>query len=195
MSSRQYYLARNQKTYGPLSHDEIESLRRNGQLETYSWICQEGDSEWTALDLPPPLPQAGSSAQPLASAPARTNATAPELVRSAPPVQPAFQVRDTRIHSVRNDAFRAILFDSRNAVTAWVAEATADGCELRSESEHTDPFFVQKAGANIHLHEVATGKSTRIPVRVSHVFRREGQWIYKVRWAAVPSLFAHSEAA
>jgi hypothetical protein len=197
MSTPAYYLGRKQKVFGPLSATEVEALRQNGQIDGYSWIWTPEGQEWTALDAAPPAPTAktttAASVEPtVVPTPARR--PAPAEVAPTPKVsQPAF--KETRIAKAKDDAYRAILFDGRNAVTAWVSEASAEGCEIRATEHGSDPYFVHKAKAMIHLHEVATGRTSKIQVSVSDVFREDHHWVYKVRWTSVPAIFAPSRAA
>jgi hypothetical protein len=210
MSSPVYYLGRKQKVYGPLSSVEIDELRKNGQIENYTWIWKPEDQAWTVLDAAPANPPvvvgtgvgvtATEATAPAAPRPRSTPAIAPAAAPVAPVVSlQSFKVKESLLpkttSTTKDGAFRAILFDGRNAVTAWVSEATADGCEIHAQEQGPDPFFVQKASAMIHLHEVATDRSTKIPVKVSDVFRRDQHWVYRVRWTSVPAIFAPSQAA
>lgn len=199
MSAAVYYLGRKQKIYGPLSAAEIQALRDNGQIDNYTWIWTPDAQQWTALDAAPTSPPLSVNVTPSeVTAPAlprpRAVPTAPAAA-SATPVPPPFKIQSVRITKASNDSFRAILFDGRNAVTAWVTEATADGCEIRGIEESPDPFFVHKASAIIMLHEVSTGRSTKMPVKVDEVFRRDQHWVYRVRWTSVPALFSAAQAA
>jgi hypothetical protein len=201
MDPTAYYLGTKQKVLGPLSAAEVEALRQNGLIENYSWIWTPESQKWTALDAAPPIPTEKSSTPPSVeprAVPAPPRQSVPVEVAPAPkPVQNSFQnsFKETRIAKAKNDAYRAILFDGRNAVTAWVSEASAEGCEIRATEHGSDPYFVHKANAMIHLHEVATGRTSKIQVSVSDVFREDHHWVYKVRWTSVPAIFAPSRAA
>ena len=210
MSSPAYYLGRKQKIYGPLSSVEIDELRKNGQIENYTWIWKPEDQAWTVLDAAPANPPvsvgitAAETTAPAAPRPRAAPSATPAIAPAASVVSPqSFKVKESLLPktnsktsaATKEGAFRAILFDGRNAVTAWVSEATADGCEIHAQEQGPDPFFVQKASAMIHLHEVATDRSTKIPVKVSDVFRRDQHWVYRVRWTSVPAIFAPSQAA
>jgi hypothetical protein len=186
-----FFLGKSQKISGPFTAEEVASFRQNGQIDSYRWIWKPGDTQWTALDLAPPLPVELTDAQTVASVHALPTQAAG--APTPPPFKPAFKVQE-KIQSAANEAFRAILFDSRNAVTAWVSEASADGCEIRCDMTECDPLFVQKAAAILNLHEVATGKTTKIPVQIEEVSRRNQHWVYRVRWTAVPAIFQSSRA-
>jgi hypothetical protein len=189
MTSPAYYLGRKQKIYGPMSAAEIESFRKNGQIENYTWIWTPENQAWTVLDAAPASPPVSIGVAPVAAAPVAS-------VQSFKVKESLIAKANSKTNSTKDDsAFRAILFDGRNAVTAWVSEATADGCEIRALEQGPDPCFVQKAAAMIHLHEVATNRTTKIPVKVSEVFRRDQHWVYRVRWTSVPAIFAPSQAA
>lgn len=60
----QFFLARNQKVFGPLSAEEIEALRMSGQLSAYTWLYREGDDRWSPIDPPPALPDSPQIAAP-----------------------------------------------------------------------------------------------------------------------------------
>jgi GYF domain 2 len=57
-SAARYYLARNQKVMGPISNEEVQALRQSGQILNYTWICKEGDDQWSPIDPAPALPSA-----------------------------------------------------------------------------------------------------------------------------------------
>src|ERR1700751_4083336 len=113
-----YFLARNQKTFGPLSADELEALRLSGQLAQYSWIFQEGDAQWSPIDPPTAIRVTVAQTQtkrghlsvlpepPVYAGPS-TEAAEPALV----PVAPVARARQ-----LPKQAFRVILFDHRNAI-------------------------------------------------------------------------------
>jgi hypothetical protein len=190
-----YFVAKNREIFGPISTSELEGMKKSGQLANYSWICKDGDTSWSAVDPAPDsmpfdvAPEAPSEQAQTAFVPP---SVAPKKVAQAPR---AFQLRQTRINTGKEESFRGILFDSRNAVTAWISEASADGCEIRSDGENTDPLFVKSAGAVLNLYEVATGKTSNVPVHVEEISRFEGHWVYKVRWSHVPALFEERKAS
>jgi hypothetical protein len=189
-----YYVAKNGDIFGPISSSELESMKKGGQLAKYSWICKEGETEWKPIDhAPESLPSKVSSPSLPSLPPLPTSQ--PESKKLSPPPPRTLQVRDTHINTGKDESFRGILFDSRNAVTAWVSEATAEGCEIRSDGENTDPLFVKEAGAVLNLYEVASGKTSNVPVHVSEILRQEGHWVYRVRWSQVPALFEAQKAA
>jgi hypothetical protein len=193
-----YYVAKNGDIFGPISAAELDGMKKSGQLAQYSWICKEGETEWKAIDHAP-------NSLPFNVAPAQGQASLPPLPGGAPtpavpkkasaPAPRTLKVRDTHIDTGKEESFRGILFDSRNAITAWVSDASAEGCEIRSDGENSDPLFVKEAGAVLNLYEVASGKTSNVTVHVSEIFRLEGHWVYKVRWSHVPALFEVQKAS
>lgn len=183
-----YFVAKNREIFGPISTSELEGMKKSGQLANYSWICKDGDTTWSPVDPAPDL-------MPFDLAPEAQGERTPAPFTPPTAAPRAFQVRQTRINTGKEESFRGILFDSRNAVTAWVSEASADGCEIRSDGENTDPLFVKSAGAVLNLYEVATGKTSNVPVHVDEILRLEGHWVYRVRWSHVPALFDERKAS
>jgi hypothetical protein len=190
-----YYVAKNQEIFGPISASELEGMKKSGQLANYTWLCVEGESSWRAIDPAPKmmpfdlLNESSAEKSPFVAPPVLM---APKKVPASP--RP-FQVQNTRIDTGKNESYRGILFDSRNAVTAWVSEASDGGCEIRSDGENTDPLFVKEAGAVLNLYEVATGKTSNVPVHVDEILRFGGHWVYRVRWSHVPALFEGQKAS
>jgi hypothetical protein len=158
-----------------------------------------------AAEAAPPLPEFSAPPIPPQSNPKISRpASRPVELREEPTVEVNLRAqrlnknssyRDSRIQGASNDAFRAILYDSRNAVTAWVSEAAHHGCEIRADIAGADPLFVDKSGAILNLHEVATGRTVKVAVHVDQVFRRDQHWVYKVRWTTVPAIFEESQAS
>lgn len=168
-----YYLARNQKTFGPLSQDEVDALRKSGQLAQYTWMFREGESQWAPIDPPPAIPSASE-----------------EPVRQAPPrLAP---VRQVPVRRIDQRAFRVILFDHRNAISGWLVDASDGGCDIRSDQKASDPLFVQREIACLTLHDTRTGESIKLRVRVAEIARADRGWTYQLRWSAVPELLERS---
>jgi hypothetical protein len=193
-----YFVAKNREIFGPISTSELEGMKKSGQLANYSWICKDGDTAWSAIDpapdtMPFDLMTEAHTEQPVPAP--QVHVPAHATAKKIAPAPRPFQVRDTHIDTGKSESFRGILFDSRNAVTAWVSEASADGCEIRSDGENTDPLFVHGAGAVLNLYEVATGKTSNVPVHVDEILRMEKHWVYRVRWSHVPALFEEQKAS
>jgi hypothetical protein len=169
-----YYLARNQKTFGPLTQEEVDALRKSGQLTQYTWMFREGESQWTPIDPPPALPSA-----------------AEEPVRQAP-ARPA-PVRQTPVRRIDQHAYRVILFDHRNAISGWLVDASDGGCDIRSDQKGSDPLFVQREIACLTLHDTKTGESIKLRVRVAEIARADRGWTYQLRGNAVPELLERSD--
>jgi hypothetical protein len=183
-SKKQYFLAKNGSVLGPIEPDQIDTLRTSGQISNYTWICKNGDSQWTPLDPPPALPTLTNAEIP---------AVAPPPFRHAPQAQapqrePAPIFRSAPVKTVNPEAYRVILFDHENAVSGWLTSAFDGGCEIRSDQNGSDPLFVQKSAACLSLHDTKTGEAIKINVRLGAVQRSDGGWSYRLRWKNIPAL-------
>ena len=192
-----FFIARNQKTFGPLSADEIEALRQSGQLAQYTWIFQDGESQWTPIDPPPAVPVTVTSAPTkrghLSVVPTPPLYTGPANEAQESVSAPVPEAVAARARQLPEQAFRVILFDHRNAISGWVVEASDSGCVIRSERAGTDPLFVQKEAACLTLQDTRTGEGLKLKIRVSEISREGRGWCYRIRWNAAPALLGRPE--
>jgi len=193
-SQTKFYLGRNQKIFGPVSADEVEALKRSGQLSAYTWLFKEGNAHWTPIDPPPAIP--GEAGAPDAvEAQAHALPTMDSVPPSAANVAPEVPLRVVRSPEIPRDTYRVVLFDARNAISGWLSSATEAGCELVADQNGPDPLFVIKSCAFLTLHDARSGETMKLRVRVSSISRtqqgRDGEparWRYRVRWEAIPAL-------
>ena len=177
-----FFLAKNGNISGPMDSEQVESLRKEGRLDAYTWLCNDGDSHWTPLDPAPPLPSFALVAVG-ASAGKPSDVTPPPFRLKSVPLPRASQGR-----GVTPEAFRVILFDHQNAVSGWLVSAHDGGCEIRSDQNGSDPFFVQKSAACLSVHDIRKGEALKIHVRLSAVQRVDKGWTYRLRWNSLPAL-------
>jgi hypothetical protein len=169
------YLAKNQRITGPLSQEEVDRLRKNGDLQKYTWILKENDHQWTALDPAPAIPTARPEIQP-----------------------PAFGgplVSRPQVMQVEPSAYRIVLFDHHNAISGWLLSASDGGCAIRSDQNGSDPLFVSRAPAHLTLHDTRSGESIKLRIRIGDISRAataagDPGWVYQLRWESAPSILA-----
>ena len=85
-----FYLRKDQKTFGPLTAEEIATLKSNGEISNYGWIWTPETKAWAPLELAPPSPE---TAEPIA------NAVIEKNKRRNPPIKTRMQA--DRIHAFR----------------------------------------------------------------------------------------------
>jgi hypothetical protein len=56
MSSKNIYLARHGRTYGPFDANEIGAMRTSGEIRNYFYIWEPDAASWLPIESPPPPP-------------------------------------------------------------------------------------------------------------------------------------------
>jgi hypothetical protein len=92
MSSQFIYLSREGQTFGPFLPQQIDEMRRNGELLKYMWIYDGTAPEWKPIAPPPPAPMAPSAQ---VSAIAGVSTVSPQRLNTDPSGAPDTATRNT----------------------------------------------------------------------------------------------------
>src|SRR5580765_515134 len=80
-------------------------------------------------------------------------------------------------------ALEALCYDSIRALVSGVLKnVSKNGCELVCKDEADSPSLAMRSLLKMNVLEPKTGKSVNMKVRVSESSRKDGCWIYHVRW-------------
>lgn len=157
------YLARSGQTYGPFNEEQIQSMRKSGEFENYTWFWDGKGSDWHAIDPPPPAPTQKESLKEKTEA--KTQAWTGRL-------QPDIQ---------------AICHNFRNIMSGSLARVTENGCEFISPHA-THPGFGTRNEVLLNLLDTRTGRSMNVSATIRRVSRAQGSWIYLIDWEKCPEL-------
>ena len=165
--NQQYYLARSGKIFGPYGEPEIDALRASNALLHYSWYWDTLSPGWQPVD---PAPECGPP-------------------REAAPSAPIAVYRPKK-HETVPSGLSAVCHNHRNLIQVRMESVTDDGCELWTRHDEASPLFVQKSNVILNLFDEKTGASSNVEGRVSGVSRRNGEWVYRVRWNHCPEMIS-----
>jgi hypothetical protein len=190
--SKPFFLAKSGQIYGPYDRTEIETLRESGEYEKYTWFWDDGIARWQPIDPPPASPRASARTQPQPHAPAAQQQQQPQAhVQAQPQAMPSqWSVSSERLRSIS-----VICHDHQSVVTGTLANVTEGGCEFIATSKSTAPEFQEKLPILLHLLDLPTGKSMNVSGRVGHIERRDGTWVYRIRWKHCPQILSDRGSA
>jgi hypothetical protein len=96
--------------------------------------------------------------------------------------------------SKRQEGYPVICHDYRSIVSGRIGEITDTGCELVSGVDTPTPVFPQKTQVLINLLDEPSGKSVNVSARLTGCVRRDGAWVYRIRWKQLPEFLAGAAA-
>jgi hypothetical protein len=168
-TKKEYYLAKSGRVYGPFDAREFELLHESGEIAKFTYLW-DGE-RWKTLEAPPaPLPQVLEGRR-----------------------QRAEKLSDS---TSGGDAIRAICHDSRTAIAGKLLQVTETGAELESYDDVSGTprlYFrgdQQTTVAFLNLFEESSERSQTLRVRLANAQKRNGKWVYQLRWERCPELLA-----
>lgn len=162
--SARFYLARNQKIMGPVSFDEVQALRQSGRILTFSWICEEGDTQWTPIDPAPPLPT---------------------LSKHAPVERETYRV----VLFDRCNAISGWLVQSADGGCEIQSDQNGPDPLFCQQSIAHLTLQDSRTGDSIKIAVRIAGITRTAPVE-----GKRAAWRYKLRWKVAPELLSRSQA-
>lgn len=88
-----------------------------------------------------------------------------------------------------------VCHDFRSIVTGYLRSIDGTGCELVSGLATAGPVFAQKAEIFLNLFDEKSGQSVNVRARLTAAIRRDGQWLYRIRWQQKPAFLDQATAA
>lgn len=92
-------------------------------------------------------------------------------------------------------AVPVVCHDFRSIVTGHLRAIDGTGCELVSSLDTPGPVFPQKIEVFLNLLNEASGESVNVRARLTAAVRRDGRWLYRIRWQKLPAFLERSPAA
>jgi hypothetical protein len=208
------YLSKDGKIFGPYTDEELENLRRSGEINTFSWIWGGGSSNWMPIAAPPPMAPPGAGAQSAAPQPQAQAAPvvrqppadeasvedAPYLLAGDPPA-PAAQsglpsfARPSGAGAApavrQNVELQAICHDGHQIVSGLGRSVTGEGFLLVSEGNVSASSPFRRGGKIwVNLLDESSRRTENVQAVVSDFTRKQSGWEYQIRWVKVPGLIA-----
>jgi hypothetical protein len=81
-----------------------------------------------------------------------------------------------------------VCHDGVNVVAGAITKLFDRGCEITAIDAPSGQLFPKGARIVMNLLDEGSGRSTNSRVQLTSVLRRDGNWVYKVRWGRVPEL-------
>ncbi len=88
-----------------------------------------------------------------------------------------------------------VCHDFRSIVTGHLRAIDGTGCELVSSLDTPGPVFPQKIDVFLNLFDETSGESVNVRARLTAAVRRDGRWLYRIRWQQVPAFLERPQAA
>lgn len=87
-----------------------------------------------------------------------------------------------------NPLLHGTLHDQRTLVTGSLERMSDAGAELVSHGNEPDPLLPLKARIVLSIVNESSQKAVTIPAKLIGIVRREGAWVYRIRWSeALPA--------
>src|SRR5690606_36950974 len=83
----------------------------------------------------------------------------------------------------------AVVHNFKQVVNGTIRAISESGCELLSAVQSSGPMFPQKTQVYINLFDRKSGQSVNVEGRLTQAKRVDGQWVYRIRWKAIPDFF------
>lgn len=167
--TKNYFLAKSGKTFGPFDQVQIEKMRLSGQYEEYTWVWDPGSHAWEAIDPAPAAPHFAT-----------------------PTLNPASE--EQRSRSIDASGIQVVCFNHLSALSGSLNQVTDAGCEFSTQMGTTEPEFQVKLPVSLHLFDTKTSRSMKVNGRVGRVERRDGRWHYRIHWKNCPELISLQSA-
>ena len=168
-----HFLAKNGRISGPFTAEQLESLRRSGEIERYTWTWDSAKKDWIALD---PAPSHG-----------------PESMSASSPPQ-ATRRASNRSTSLRNDRapkLEILLHDFREVHDARIRTLNEQGCELliaRPSGHGAAVPFGERASVLLNLLDPTNDESMDIGGSVTAIQQCPEGILYRIHWGETPVL-------
>lgn len=81
----------------------------------------------------------------------------------------------------------AICHNSQELVSGWLTQITDMGCELVSSNPSDTPELGINTSCVLNVMDAARRKAMNVKARLVESTRRDGHWVYRLRWAKRPA--------
>lgn len=81
----------------------------------------------------------------------------------------------------------AVCHDHKEVVVGILENISDSGCELVSDEHSTIPKLALNSPLVLNVTNSAGEKAMNVRASLSSVERRDGNWVYRIRWAEAPS--------
>lgn len=167
-----FFLMGEKTLYGPYTRREVDFLKGKGAFSRFSWIWDNREKRWKALDEPistPPLPTGKTK---------RIDVKELKKELEEAEVPKSVQKKPTKI--------RALCFDKRNAVTGWISQINRKGALFITQDERSLPPFSKKQKVSLNLILQETRQSMTIDAELVKFVHAGDKWQYEIRWKQFP---------
>jgi hypothetical protein len=107
--------------------------------------------------------------------------------RNIDPLPPTPGVRAPREDAPAWSRVEAVVHNFRDIVSGLLENVTDTGCDLISEDPADAPKLALKSSLVVNVIDPAKEKAMNVKASLSEISRRDGRWIYRLRWVHRPS--------
>ncbi len=163
-TDKKIFLARNGKVAGPFSEGDIKRFEVSGRIQEYTWMFREGETTWTLMEIPPPLPDFSTAGQIQSTTPGR-----------------AFELSQILVHDFNRFLVGSIASLNESQVTVQ--------CKLKSNDPSGVPFS-PRSKVFINLIEPKSQKQINLQTVLQDTKVSSNGLDLCLSWGKIPSLLS-----
>ncbi len=182
-----FYLGKNGQYIGPLSEDDLTSMRIEGTLSAFFWLWDCSLKSWQPLEAPPPMPVEAeiggeNGLLPQASA-----------LESAVPVEED-RLESLDLSEVAALKLEALVYNRKHFLRGKIIEVSGKRLFVWSQSADRSSFV---CGSEIHLmlYHTETGESEVAKAKVIAHKKKGRNWLYEFSLEQIPTHWQDGRAA